>query len=89
MAAAGAGGRSFREKTRDFEEQPEQWQPVSAHTSKATRKGARQHGSSTQTIYCHKESGETIVRHTVTDDRGNVVDDHLRPNYKPRPGDLA
>ena len=34
------------------------------------------------------ETGEMIVRHTVTDDLGRVVDDHWRPNYKPRVGDL-
>ena len=89
MAASGGGGRSLREKVEDYEQHPEMWEPISAHTSKATRKGARQHGSSTQTKYRHKKTGETIVRHIVTDDQGRVVDDHIRPNYKPRPGDLA
>jgi hypothetical protein len=41
-----------------------------------------------QTIFRNRETGETIVRHTVTDDLGRVVDDHWRPFYKPRVGDL-
>jgi hypothetical protein len=31
-----------------------------------------------------RETGETMVKHTVTDDAGRVVDEHWRPDYKPR-----
>jgi hypothetical protein len=80
--------RSFRENVEDFEANPEQWQPISVHTDKASRKGARRQGVSTQTIYRHRVSKETLVRHTVIDDRGQIVDDHFRPDYKPRWDDL-
>lgn len=59
----------------------------SAHAEKATRKGARQHGTSTQEIYRNTETGEKMVKHTVTDDAGHVVDEHWRPDYKPRAGE--
>jgi hypothetical protein len=80
--------RTVKEKIADFERDPNSWEAVSAHSEKASRKGARQHGSSTQMIYRNKDTGETIVRHTVTDDSDRIVDDHFRPDYKPRPGDL-
>jgi hypothetical protein len=76
--------RTFRDKLDDVQRNPDRWERVSAHTEKAQRKGARRHGSSTQEIYQDKDTGETIVRHTVTDDSGKVVDDHFRPNFKPR-----
>ncbi len=80
--------RSFPEKLADIQGNPDKWDAISAHAEKASRKGARQHGVSTQTSYKNKETGETIVHHTVTDDAGRVIDDHFRPNYRPRPGDL-
>ncbi len=80
--------RTFSDKVADFHKEPSRWEAISAHSEKASRKGARQHGASTQTIYRNKDTGEEIVRHTVTDDRGRVIDDHFRPDYKPRPGDL-
>ena len=80
--------RSFREKVREIESEPDKWEAVSAHSEKSTRTGGRKHGSSTQTIYKNKDTGETIVRHTVKDDAGHVIDDHFRPDYRPCPGDL-
>jgi len=80
--------RSFPEKLADIQGNPDKWEAISAHAEKASRKGARQHGASTQTIYRNRETGETIVHHTVTDDAGRVIDDHFRPNYRPRAGDL-
>lgn len=82
------GAWNFRDKLDDFESHPEDWQEVSTHVEKSTRKGARRQGVSTQRIYKHKASGDTIVRHTVTNDSGRVVDDHYRPDYQPREGDL-
>ncbi len=80
--------RPFTRLVDDIDANPSKWKAISAHTEKATRKGARRHGASTQTIYRNTETGETIVHHTVTDDLGRVVDDHWRPNYKPRVGDV-
>jgi hypothetical protein len=82
-----SGPRSFADKLDDLKANPDKWQRVSAHTEKATRKGGRRHGASTQEIYRNTETGETLVKHTVTDDAGRVVDEHWRPNYKPRAGE--
>jgi RHS repeat-associated protein len=84
-AAAAAG--KFKRNAEDIVNNSGDWEAVSTHAEKATRKGARNHGSSSQTIYRNKKTGEEIVRHTVTDDSGRVVDDHFRPNYKPRVGE--
>jgi len=80
--------RPFNQLVDDIRGNPQRWEAISAHTEKATRKGARRHGVSTQTIYRNKDTGEMIVRHTVTDDAGRLIDDHFRPIYKPREGDL-
>ena len=80
--------RPFKQLDADIRANPNNWEAISAHSEKASRKGARQHGASTQTIYRHRDTGETIIRHTVIDDVGKVVDDHFRPHYKPRVGDL-
>jgi len=80
--------RSFEEKLRDFETDPDSWELISAHSEFASRKGSRRLGVSMQAIYRHRRTGETMTRHTVTDDRGRIVDDHFRPDYKPRKGEL-
>lgn len=80
--------RPFEEKLRAFEADPSSWELVSAHTEFASRKGSRRLGVSTQSVYRHGDTGEMLVRHTVTDDRGRIVDDHFRPEYKPREGEL-
>lgn len=72
----------------EVEGHPEEWEVVSVHTEKASRKGARRQGVSTQTIFRNKKTGKTVVKHTVTDDRGRIVDDHFRRHYRPRDGDL-
>jgi hypothetical protein len=80
--------RPFREKRADIERHPEDWEEVSVHTERATRRGARQRGVSIQRVYKHKRTGETIVRHTVIDDRGQIADDHYRRDFRPRVGDV-
>jgi hypothetical protein len=81
-------GRSFQEKFEDQLANPESWEVISVHTEKAGRKGARRHGLSTQTVYRHRVTGEFLVRHTVIDDHGRIVDDHFRPHYRPRKEEL-
>jgi hypothetical protein len=80
------GERSFREKAGDYGKDPSSWEPVSIHAEASTRKGARKSGVSSQTQYRKRDTGETIWRHTVIDDHGRIVDDHLRPDFKPRTG---
>lgn len=80
--------RPFREKLADIESHPEDWEEVSVHTDKATRRRSRQSGISIQKVYRHKATGETIVRHILTNNRGRVVSDHFREDYKARSGDV-
>jgi len=62
----------------------------SAHTEKATTRGARQHGSSIQEQQINPSTGERRVQHTVVGDNGRVLDGpHPRPDYKPRRDELA
>ncbi len=65
------------------------WERVSVHTEKSTRKGSRKSGISIQEVYVNKYTGKKIVRHKLVNDKGKVVDDHFRPYYKPRDGDLS
>ena len=80
--------RGFGELIDDYAQTPDNWRRISEHAENATRKGARNAGASVQEIYENMQTGERIIRHTVIDDVGKVVDDHFRPNYKPRAGDL-
>ncbi|MEJ2557318.1 MAG: RHS repeat-associated core domain-containing protein [Anaerolineae bacterium] len=66
----------------------EGWSLLSVHAEPATRKGARGSGVSIQEVYENIYTGERKVRHIVRDDRGRVVDDHFRPFYKPRTGEI-
>jgi hypothetical protein len=39
-------------------------------------------------IYRNTQTGETIVRHRLTNANGRVLEDHFRPMYKPRVGEV-
>jgi hypothetical protein len=79
--------RPFAERVKDFESDPGRWTPRSIHPEPAT--GAKTRGGvSEQIIYNNSETGERLVRHRVTDAKGRVRDDHFRPNYKPRIGEV-
>lgn len=65
---------------------PEKWRTVSAFTEAATNAKAKG-GVSIQTIV-ENEQGERLVRHTVLDKTGKVIDDHFRPMFKPRDVDI-
>jgi hypothetical protein len=72
---------------KDFEADPSRWAPQSIHSEPATSVRARG-GVSEQIIYRNTETGECLVRHRVTDAKGRVLDDHFRPMYKPRIGEV-
>jgi len=80
--------QSFGDKIREIESNKGDWENISAHTEKATQKGARESGASVQEILENKKTGERVVRHTVTNNKGKVTDTHYRPNYKPRNGEV-
>jgi RHS repeat-associated protein len=78
-----APGRPFPEKLKDIVANPEDWVTGSSH-SEPGRSVRGRGGVSEQIKYRNRQTGETIVRHRVIDRRGRVIDDHYRPDYKPR-----
>jgi hypothetical protein len=81
------GPRPFPQRLKDFENDPSKWVPQSIHPEPANSVRGRG-GVSEQIIYRNSETGETLVRHRVTDAKGRVMDDHFRPTYKPRHGEM-
>jgi hypothetical protein len=82
----GGYGRAGREVAsrliRDASDNPRNWTTVGSFTEAATNKKARG-GVSMQTIM-ENAAGDRVVRHTVRDKAGKVIDDHFRPVYKAR-----
>jgi len=85
--APNSAARPFTQRLADYNQNPGAWRPQSIHAEPATSIRARG-GVSEQIIYRNSRTGETLVRHRVTDARGRVLDDHFRPNYKPRIGEV-
>lgn len=79
--------RPFRELQADAEANPSDWRVVSAHAEAATGKRAKG-GTSLQEILVNVKTGERIVRHTVLSPSGRVLEEHFRPYYKPREGEV-
>jgi hypothetical protein len=82
----GGYGRIGREAAgrliKDAADNPDNWRTVGSFTEAATSKKAKG-GLSIQTIV-ENEAGDRLVRHTVVDKSGRVIDDHYRPMFKPR-----
>ncbi len=91
VGVGGGYGKAAREVAsrliRDVADNPGNWRTVGSFTEAATNKKARG-GVSIQTIL-ENEAGDRVVRHTVRDKAGNVIDDHYRPIYKPRDVDRS
>lgn len=81
------GPRRFTDRLADYNQNPDNWRPQSIHAEPAISIRARG-GVSEQIIYRNTETGESLIRHRVTDASGRVLDDHFRPNYKPRIGEV-
>lgn len=77
---AGRGGR-VGALIRDAADNPGNWKVVGAFAEAATNRRARG-GVSIQTIV-ENADGDRLVRHTVVDRAGKVIDDHFRPMFKP------
>jgi len=78
------GGRQAKTAIRgligDAMANPSNWRAVASFTESAQKaKG----GLSIQTVVQNR-SGDQLVRHTILDKSGNVVEDHYRPMLKPR-----
>ena len=66
----------------DVTDNPGNWKTVGSFTEAAVNKKAKG-GISIQTVM-ENEAGDRVVRHTVRDKSGKVIDDHYRPIFKPR-----
>ena len=75
--------RPFADRLTDYQQNPGRWKPESVHAEPGASVRSRG-GASEQIIYRNTETGETIVRHRVTNSQGKVLEDHFRPGYKPR-----
>lgn len=82
-----AGPRTFTERLAEYNQNPGAWKPQSLHAEPATSIRARG-GVSEQIIYRNTETGETLIRHRLTNARGKVLEDHFRRDYKPRIGEI-
>jgi hypothetical protein len=87
VRSVNATPRPFGELLGDFETNPGNWSLESAHAEVAVSRRAAG-GVSEQMIYRNVETGETMVRHRLTDSSGRVLEDHFRPMYKPRVGEV-
>ncbi|QOJ00940.1 MAG: hypothetical protein HRU70_10705 [Phycisphaeraceae bacterium] len=79
--------RPFAERLADYERNPGVWSLESMHAETAVSRRAAG-GVSEQMIYRNSQSGETIVRHRLTRPSGKDLEDHFRPMYKPRGGEV-
>ena len=66
---------------KDAIDNPGAWRTMGAFVESATNRKARG-GISIQAII-ENASGDRLVRHTVVDKAGNVIDDHFRQFIKP------
>ena len=78
QAGKAAVGRLIKDAT----DNPGNWKTVGAFTEPAMNQKARG-GTSIQAIL-ENQDGDRLVRHTVVDRNGRVIDDHFRPMYKSR-----
>ena len=78
------GGRQGKEATRRLiksaTENPGAWRTVAAFVEKAVTRQARGGVSIQQVV--QNEAGDQLVRHTILDAAGEVVEDHYRPMLK-------
>ncbi len=79
--------RPFAERLADFERAPGNWSLESIHAEGAVSRRAAG-GVSEQMIYRNTQTGETMVRHRLTGPNGRVLEDHFRPTYRPRVGEV-
>ena len=82
IPGGGEGKAALSRLIKDASENPGAWRLVGAFTEAATNKAAKG-GLSIQAVM-RNEAGDQLVRHTVLDQSGKVIEEHYRPMYKPR-----
>jgi RHS repeat-associated protein len=85
--AAQFGTRSFSHVIDDIAEHADDWETIASHAEPAISRAAKG-GVSIQTILRNRKTGQTVTKHTLVNKKGKVLEEHFRPNYKPRKGDL-
>jgi hypothetical protein len=81
VPGGGEGKAALSRLIKDATENPAAWKTVAAFVEKAVTREARG-GISIQRVV-ENEAGDQLVRHTILDRAGTVVDDHFRPQLKP------
>ncbi len=81
-AAQQAAKRAFSRVIQEFERDTSKFQKIGERVEAATRRDVRGTGQSIQEIFRHKETGQTILRHTVKDARGKIVHRDYRDYVK-------
>ena len=82
IPGGGEGKAALSALMKDAAENAGGWRTIGAFTEAATSKGLKG-GASIQRII-ENEAGDRLVEHTLLDKSGGVVEQHLRPMYKPR-----
>ena len=86
VPGGGEGKAALSRLMKDAAENPGAWRAIAVFTEEAINKAAKG-GLSIQTVI-QNEAGDQLVRHTILDKAGQVIEDHFRPMLKPRAGDL-
>jgi hypothetical protein len=73
--------RAFVDLIKDIKANPKNWQKMRTTIVKSTKRGNKG-GKSIEEVLVNKKTGETIVRHTLEDKSGKVIDQHYRPFSK-------
>ena len=81
VPGGGEGKGAASQLIRSATENPGAWRTVAAFVERAVTRQARG-GVSIQRVI-ENEAGDQLVRHTILDRSGNVVEDHFRPMLKP------
>lgn len=84
IPGGGEGKAALSRLIRDATENPGAWRTVAAFVEKAITREARG-GVSIQRVV-ENEAGQQLVRHTILDQEGRVVEDHFRQVLKPPVG---
>jgi hypothetical protein len=80
-ASGQAQVRTFAQRLADFERSPGNWSMESLHAEAGTSRLA-QGGVSEQIIYRNVQTGETMVRHRLTNASGKVLERSLPPDVQ-------
>jgi RHS repeat-associated protein len=79
------GERKFKDNIKDKENNPDNWAKTGESTIPSTKTGNRDGGTSTETEWTNKETGDRIYEHQLKDKEGKTIEE---PHYRPFPKQL-